>query len=372
MEITKSIFNFFMIAGVIQGFLFIFITSFGKRSREKSLVFLNLVVLFLSLNNLQIALIDNVFTASNFFVRNLLIPFYVLIVPSFYLFLIHYLKIEKKITSFFYWTIVLFSLEILARLLLLPHYYNQDKNSIIARYAQIEEIVNAVYSLFIFAKAIELLFKRSHLYQNILRYDDMKWLKNFSFFGSLLLLLWVLAIVLNLDAFLNPKIVIYYPLRLFSSFLLYWIGYQGFFRYYLTSERIEIRSVIEQASSKNKQVKSFEENTKKIEKFNQIENYITESDCYLDPNLSLKSLSEELNISVSLLSQIINQGSQYNFSDYINQFRVNKAKEFLKDKSFENYTIESIGLECGFNSKSTFYAAFKKFTSLTPIAFRNQ
>lgn len=361
-----------MIAGVIQGFLFIFITSLRKRSHEKSLIFLNLVVLFLSLNNLQIALIDNVFTTSNFFVRNLLIPFYVLIVPSFYLFILHYLKIEKKTTTFFYWTIALFSIELFVRLLLLPHYYNQEKNSIIARYAQVEEIVNAVYALFIFIKAMELLFKKSHLYQNILRYDDMKWLKNFMFFGSLLLILWVLAIVLNLDSFLHPKIVIYYPLRLSSSILLYWIGYQGFFRYYLMSDRIEIRTVIENSSPKTKPVKSFEENSKKIEKFNQIESYIVASSCYLDPSLSLKSLSEELKISVSLLSQIINQGSHYNFSDYINQFRVNKAKEFLKDASFENYTIESIGLECGFNSKSAFYAAFKKFTSLTPIAFRQQ
>lgn len=361
-----------MIAGVIQGFLFIFVTSFSKRSNAKSLVFLNLVVLFLSLNNLQIALIDNVFTQSNFFVRNLLIPFYVLIVPSFYLFLIHYLKIEKKITSFFYWTIALFAVEILIRFLLLPHYYNEDKNSIVARYAQVEEIVNALYSLFIFMKAAQLLFKRSHLYQYVLGYDDMKWLKNFVLFGSLILILWVAAIVLNLDSFLNPKIFIYYPLRLFSSLLLYWIGYQGFFHYYLLSERIEIRSVIESESTKNKSIKPFGENTKKIEKFNEIENYIIESSCYLEPTLSLKSLSEELKISVSLLSQIINQGSQYNFSDYINQFRVNKAKEFLKDKSFENYTIESIGLECGFNSKSTFYAAFKKFTLLTPIAYRQQ
>lgn len=360
-----------MIAGVIQGFLFILITSFGKRSREKSLVFLNLVVLFLSLNNLQIALIDNVFTEANFFVRNLLIPFYVLIFPSFYLFLIHYLKIEKKITSFFYWTIAIFLIEISIRVFFLP-LYNQNSNSTIARYAQIEEIVNAVYSLFIFSKAAELVFKKSHLYQYVLRYDNIKWLKNFLFFGSLLLILWVLAIVLNLDSFLHPKIVIYYPLRLFSSFLLYWIGYQGFFNYYLLSDRIEIRNVIEKQTSKNKPQTPFEANSKKIEKFNEIENYIIESSCYLEPSLSLKSLSEELKISVSLLSQIINQGSQHNFSDYINQFRVNKAKEFLKDKSFENYTIESIGLECGFNSKSAFYAAFKKFTSLTPIAYREQ
>ena len=47
-----------------------------------------------------------------------------------------------------------------------------------------------------------------------------------------------------------------------------------------------------------------------------------------------------------------------------------QAKNILLDPEFENYTIAAIGLECGFNSKSTFYAAFKKFTSLSPSAFK--
>lgn len=356
-----------MIAGVLQGFLFISITSFSKRSRDKSLIYLNLVVFFLSLTNLQIALVDNVFTSSNFFVRNLLIPFYILIVPSFYLFLIHYLKLEKKVTTFFYWTIGLFLIEISIRVFLLPQYFSQNKNYTIAKYAQIEEIINALFSLFIFSKAAILLFTKSSLYNYVLRFDNIKWLKNFIFFGSILLFFWSIAIILNLDEVINPKIFIYYPLRFFSSILLYWIGYQGFFHYYLLAERIEIRETINK-----KTTKPFVDNYKKIEKFTEIENYILETSCFLEPTLSLTSLAENLKISNSLLSQIINQGSGCNFSDYINQLRVSKAKEFLKDAAFQNYTIESIGLECGFNSKSTFYAAFKKFTNLTPVEFRKQ
>ena len=135
-------------------------------------------------------------------------------------------------------------------------------------------------------------------------------------------------------------------------------------------ERIEIREAIASELTRSKQQKSINENPKRIEKFNEIETYILETSCYLEPTLTLKSLSEDLKLSTSLVSQIINQGSQNNFSDYINQFRVNKAKEFLKDATFSNYTIESIGLECGFNSKSTFYTAFKKFTTITPVEFR--
>jgi len=70
------------------------------------------------------------------------------------------------------------------------------------------------------------------------------------------------------------------------------------------------------------------------------------------------------------LSKLINNYSEYNFSDYINSLRVAQAKALLKDDDFDNYTIVAIGLECGFNSRSTFYTAFKKFTDLTPSEYR--
>jgi len=69
---------------------------------------------------------------------------------------------------------------------------------------------------------------------------------------------------------------------------------------------------------------------------------------------------------------LVNQFSEKNFSDYINSLRVDEAKKLLKNADFEAYTIVAIGLECGFNSKSTFYTAFKKFTGQTPTAYRKQ
>ena len=77
-------------------------------------------------------------------------------------------------------------------------------------------------------------------------------------------------------------------------------------------------------------------------------------------------------MSVSSLSKTINDESGFSFSDYINSLRVEKAKQLLASEDFKEYTILSIGLECGFNSKSTFYLAFKKFTNTTPTDFRKQ
>ncbi|MGK0448800.1 MAG: YesN/AraC family two-component response regulator, partial [Polaribacter sp.] len=86
--------------------------------------------------------------------------------------------------------------------------------------------------------------------------------------------------------------------------------------------------------------------------------------------VSLTTLSKEFNLSEGYISQLINNNSDLNFNDYINSLRVNEAKEMLFNIEYENYTIIAIGLEAGFNSKSSFYSAFKKFTNKTPNEYK--
>ncbi len=359
----KEFFNFFLICSVIIGFLFIFFTLLSKRGRDKSIVYLNLVVLFFTLNNLQIVLLDNVFHGANFFVRNLLIPFYALIVPAFYTFVTYYLNVQKKIQSYVIFSILLFIAELLIRVVLFQKFYSVYSNYIVAQFSQIEEIVNAMFTLFIFIKSIILLFNKSKLYEYILTFDTISWLKKFVFMGCIIIITWIAAIVLNLDKVLNPQIFIYYPLRLSTSLLLFWLGYQGFFNYSLLSERIQLRKTI---NTSNNDVVIVD----KTDKFAVVKKYISDNKSYLNSEISLEAIADQLKMSTSSLSQIINQNSTYNFSDYINSLRVEKAKLLLTDSEFTDYTILSIGLECGFNSKSTFYSAFKKFTQTTPTQFQ--
>lgn len=81
-------------------------------------------------------------------------------------------------------------------------------------------------------------------------------------------------------------------------------------------------------------------------------------------------LSKILNLSQGYISQTLNSNSQLNFNEYVNSLRIDDAKHMLKSTDFDNYTIVAIGLECGFNSKSSFYSAFKKFTNKTPSEFK--
>ena len=93
---------------------------------------------------------------------------------------------------------------------------------------------------------------------------------------------------------------------------------------------------------------------------------------YLDPDLTLKSLATRLGMPAAHLSQIINERLRQNFTDLINQYRVEEAKRRLLDPASRHYSIVAIAEEVGFRSKSTFNEVFKKHAQMTPSAFREQ
>lgn len=374
MEIVRDLFNFLMIAGIVLGAVFICFTIRSKNGRDNTIIYLNLVVLFLSLNNLQICLVDNGYFAVNFFLRKMLIPWYILILPAFYTFLMYYLKVENRVYSFVRLSILLFLVEILVRLVMLPFLLHDDGNYNVARYSQFEEIFNAIFTIFLFIKSAILVFSYNEKYDYVSSFDNLRWLKNFIFLGSMVMLLWVCAILINLDNVIYPEILVYYPMRLSCSVVLYWIGYQGFFNYQLMTDRIALRKQIlkEELESIESHTEVWTDSKKEIseKRFAIIEKYMQQHDHYLKPDFGLQKLSNATGISINNLSSTINNCTDFNFSDYVGQYRVERAKELLLNPNFEAYDITSIGLECGFNSKSVFYASFKKFTNMTPSQFK--
>jgi AraC-like DNA-binding protein len=115
------------------------------------------------------------------------------------------------------------------------------------------------------------------------------------------------------------------------------------------------------------------ENSKSPEVISQIEQvkkHVSKNESYLDPSLTIQELSKQVNIPVRDLSILINHHMNKHFFDFINEFRIEKAKEILKDTSKSKVTILEILYEVGFNSKSSFNTAFKKYTNQTPTEFR--
>lgn len=93
---------------------------------------------------------------------------------------------------------------------------------------------------------------------------------------------------------------------------------------------------------------------------------VKEETIYRNPNLSLDIVAEKLGISAGYLSRLINDTTKKSFSQFINELRVKEVQKNLKSKDFAHYTILSVGLEAGFNSKASFNRNFKEIAGLTP------
>jgi AraC-like DNA-binding protein len=102
-----------------------------------------------------------------------------------------------------------------------------------------------------------------------------------------------------------------------------------------------------------------------------LEKYVLENEPYLEPSLTIQELSKQVNIPVRDLSILINHHINQHFFDFINEYRIRKAMQILKNPSKSKLTILEILYEVGFNSKSSFNTAFKKYTNQTPTEFRN-
>ena len=100
--------------------------------------------------------------------------------------------------------------------------------------------------------------------------------------------------------------------------------------------------------------------------------YLKDKKPYLNPDYCLQMMVDDLNISRQKLSYVINIGQHKNFYKLINEFRVTEVKEKLQDSHYNHYTVLAIGLDSGFNSKTSFNRIFKDETDLTPTEFRNK
>ncbi len=103
---------------------------------------------------------------------------------------------------------------------------------------------------------------------------------------------------------------------------------------------------------------------------NSLKKIMKEEQPYMNSCLTLSELAEKIAVSPQHLSQVINQQLNMNFFDYINSHRVSIAKQLLVNPLPHTSTVLDIAMESAFNSKSSFYTAFKKHTNLTPAQYK--
>lgn len=105
---------------------------------------------------------------------------------------------------------------------------------------------------------------------------------------------------------------------------------------------------------------------------NKLDMVILEQKPYLQQELTLNGLANLVGTTDRNLSTYLNRELKTTFYDYINKFRVEEVKEKLQSKEQQKYSLLGLAFSAGFNSKSSFYRAFKKETGISPTEFKKK
>ena len=93
---------------------------------------------------------------------------------------------------------------------------------------------------------------------------------------------------------------------------------------------------------------------------------------YLDEDLTLGKLAEQLSVKDKELSMLLNQYMRTSFFDLINKYRVDAIKKKIEMETYERYTLYGIACECGFKSRTSFNRVFKRETGLSPSDYKKK
>ena len=93
-------------------------------------------------------------------------------------------------------------------------------------------------------------------------------------------------------------------------------------------------------------------------------------DHFTENTLNLTDAAQRFYLSPSYLSRIIKEKTSLSFTDYLNRLRIDLAESLMLENP--GMTMNEVALQCGYSSQHSFSRAFKNYTGMTPIAFKNK
>ena len=106
--------------------------------------------------------------------------------------------------------------------------------------------------------------------------------------------------------------------------------------------------------------------------FRKIKDKMVKEQLFLDPDLTLRKLSDKLDTNTKYLSQVINHHGGSNFLTFVNGYRIEAIITRIEAGDFRQHTFYGIARHCGFKNKSTFYKVFRDVTGQTPKIFADK
>ncbi len=211
------------------------------------------------------------------------------------------------------------------------------------------EMLLRLYFIYISGVAYVILsFRTLYLFRNKM-VQQFSNTEKINFNWLLYLILWI-TLIWGLVLFSNTDII-YGAVAVF----ILWLGYFG----------------IKQVQVFNQPALVFLLTEKSIEDIHvRLQKVLDEEKPFINPNLTLNELATLLEVHPNSLSQVMNSVENKNFYELINQKRIEEFLQRISQPESKQYTLLSIALDCGFNSKTSFNRNFKKYTGVTPSEYQ--
>ena len=193
------------------------------------------------------------------------------------------------------------------------------------------------------------------------------WLLQLNLFIICIIIIWIIN---RVEIYLFNSIYTAYILWISMSLFLWWVLYFGVFKLQIIAQKEEIHNYLVSKKTANIQVKKKINSSTTSKIIPLLYKLMEDEELYKNPLLSRLDLATKLETSEGYLSQIINQETNKSVIQFVNEYRIEAAKNLLHNPVFNKYSVEAIGLEAGFKSKSAFYSTFKTSLKMSPGAYR--
>lgn len=183
---------------------------------------------------------------------------------------------------------------------------------------------------------------------------------------------------------IEPKLLEKMPVATFPLFSLYffWVSLQPFFLPHLLYALKDTpdppawwRNVLPETDADSAQVPTDSLHTRpllseeKVMEYAVLLTHCMEKEQLFKRISRLAELADHLHTSPRYLSYVISTYYQKSFNDYVNTYRIHYVMDAIAHKAYEKFTLEAIGQDAGFASRSTFFKVFKKHTGISPAQF---
>ncbi|NVK21340.1 MAG: helix-turn-helix transcriptional regulator [Kangiellaceae bacterium] len=369
-----SFFDVLLLIGITQGLVAVPLLLFAKKKRTSNL-FLALAILSFCMLFIKIVMNYNGLAGRAGF-RYLPNAFELTTAPLFYFYLLalteNGFRWKNKLLIHF----IPFAIAQGYALYLYFHVYDlptsdlQDQAARLFHYAPVKEVENwlIVISIlgYLFAGYRKFVQFQQRVKNNTAdsAYPTLRWLKSIIILSAILISFLIINMLVDRFWYIESHTEAHWKTYfIYQAAVTYYLSFMAY-----RQPKIDLKQIYPPESLENAQ-ETFSESHGTV--VNQLEQVLQEQKLYLDPSLNVSRLAQELDISPTNLSLIINSHYKQSFRSLINDYRLKDIKAKLLDPN-NKASILSLALESGFNSEASFYRVFKATTGLTPRAFIEQ